>query len=485
MKNTIFALATPRGKAGIGVIRVSGPRTTAVLGEVFKKRESEKIIGNPRFLRRARLLEDDRHTLLDDTMTVFFKGPHSFTGEDVAEFHIHSTPPVIESILRRLSSLEGLRLAMAGEFTRRSFLNGKMDLLMVEGLSDLLDSETNSQRLLALSLYDGRQGNVFRNWRKITLKVRSSLEAFIDFGDDNQIGEEVCKSIEEMIGFLANEVNASLSLATVGEWMKKGIKVALIGAPNAGKSSLINRLSNRRISIVDQDPGTTRDLVESSIEIGGKYSFVIYDTAGLSTDPGIGRVEREGIRRAMEIGHSADIVLFVSDDVASDNCGREAEFLRLKKEFGPKVVLLTNKTDLLPVDFERKKGCIYTSTLDDSSDGVKELKDYLVKFASSRLDSHYRCQKHREDMPDMATTTTTTTTTPIIAKLRHETILKEVSSLLNKSLDILKGGGGAVDSVVVAEYMREVSLLLGKITGDTLDHESILDEMFSSFCIGK
>ncbi len=306
-RSTIFALSSAKGRAGICVFRVSGPATKAAV---------ETLTGAPAPAPRQATLRDvrmDGGTLIDRGLVLWFEGPHSFTGEDVAEFHVHGGPAVIGALTRRLSELPDLRPADAGEFTRRAFMAGKLDLTEAEGLADLINAETEQQRRLALRQLQGGLKEQYERWRGELVRALAHLEATIDFVDE-ELPDDLAKSVRPCIAKLRTEIGSHLDDDRRGEIVRDGFTVVILGAPNVGKSSLLNALARRDVAIVSSVPGTTRDTIEVDLDLGG-YAVTLIDTAGLrdTTDA----IESEGIKRARAKAQHADVRLGVIDAAAS------------------------------------------------------------------------------------------------------------------------------------------------------------------------
>ena len=334
-RSTIFALSSGRPPAAIAVVRVSGPQAGAAL---------EKLIGRipePRKAALARVRDPAHGEAIDEALVLWFPGPHSETGEDVAELQLHGGHAVVAAVLDALGSLEGCRLAEAGEFTRRGFENGKLDLTEVEGLADLIAAETPAQRRMAYRQLKGLIGNQAEAWRRRLIEALALVEARIDFSDEADVPEELVKPALYAAQQLRSEIAASLADGGRGERLRDGLVVAIAGPPNAGKSTLLNRLAQREAAIVSPYAGTTRDVIEVHLDLGG-YPVTLLDTAGIreSDEP----VEQEGMRRAVERAAAADLVLWVVDLSATDGV-RTAE--RPASLADNSVWLVKNKIDVV------------------------------------------------------------------------------------------------------------------------------------------
>ncbi|KAL1022849.1 hypothetical protein UPYG_G00033270 [Umbra pygmaea] len=304
---TIFALSSGHGRCGVALVRVSGPASSMVLRNMAGLTQ---ILPIPRTALLRRITDPHSKELLDRGLVLWFPGPHSFTGEDSAEFHIHGGPAVITAVLQALGSLKGVRPAEPGEFTRRAFHAGKLGLTEVEGLGDLIHAETEAQRRQALRQMDGELGRLYQDWSSRLKRCLAHVEAFIDFSEDELIEDGVLNLVESSMLQLQTEIERHLRDERRGERLRSGVQVVIAGATNAGKSSLLNTLCQRPAAIVSPMAGTTRDVVETSLDIGG-FPVILSDTAGLRDAQD--SVEREGIRRARERVEQADLTLVVVD----------------------------------------------------------------------------------------------------------------------------------------------------------------------------
>ncbi|KAK2499281.1 hypothetical protein MC885_018183 [Smutsia gigantea] len=338
---TIFALSSGQGRCGIAVIRTSGPASSQALRSLTAPRDLP-----PARSACLRVLSDPRSgEPLDRGLVLWFPGPQSFTGEDCAEFHVHGGPAVVSGILEALGSVSGLRPAEAGEFTRRAFAHGKMSLTEVEGLADLIHAETEAQRRQALRQLDGELGHLCR--------ALAHVEAYIDFGEDENLEEGVLEQADNEVQRLEVALGAHLRDARRGQRLRLGVHVVVAGPPNAGKSSLVNLLSRKPVSIVSPEPGTTRDVLETPVDLAG-FPVLLSDTAGLRE--GMGQVEQEGILRARKRLEQADIILAVLDasDLASPSSCNFLDTVvtpagvRSPSGNSQRLVLVLNKSDLLP-----------------------------------------------------------------------------------------------------------------------------------------
>jgi tRNA modification GTPase len=440
--DTIFALSTARGRSAIGVIRISGPRATAALAALAPRAHPQ-----PRIAVLARLRDPATGEPIDDALALWFPAPKSETGEDVVELQVHGGRAVIAGVLDALASLPGFRPAEPGEFTKRAFLNGKVDLTAAEGLLDLVDAETAAQRRQALRQMEGGLAALYEDWRGRLIRALAHLEADIDFADED-LQRDV--AVEAMAGLqkLAAEIRVHLGDRRRGEVLREGLSVAILGAPNVGKSSLMNALTRRETAIVSSIAGTTRDIVEARIDLGG-YPILLADTAGLrdvagDSDP----IEREGIRRALARAENADlrILVFVAG---------YAPDLAIAELAGADSVLVGNKADLLAsaVISEPSSALLVSAR---TGQGLDALRARLLTEAEARMG---------------------TGDTPAITRARHR-------SALNECVASLARAEKAQLADLVAEDVRLAVRALGRITG-RVEVDDLLDVIFREFCIGK
>ncbi|MBE7636083.1 tRNA uridine-5-carboxymethylaminomethyl(34) synthesis GTPase MnmE [Sneathiella sp. P13V-1] len=439
--DTVFALASGRGRAGIAVVRLSGP---AAFDAVEKL--TDKPLPDVRYAAVREVKSLDRSFLIDEAMVLLFKGPHSFTGEDVAEIHLHGGPAIVEALFEQLQSLDGFRPADPGEFTRRAFEHGRMDLTAAEGIGDLVNAETRAQHQQALRQMRGALGEMYSRWREELIGSLAHLEADIDFPDED-LPEGVAGAIRPKIEKLRQEIEAHLADGGRGEKIREGLDVAIIGAPNVGKSSLLNYLAKRDVAIVSDQAGTTRDIVEVHLDLGG-YPVTIADTAGIRDAEDL--VEQEGVRRAVKRAEEADIII----SMTADGSPNLAENLDLSA--GNYIYYyLKNKVDLTDTGAR--------------SDGDREF-EVSVKFD---LGVEAFLKKLTEDVVSLLDVSGA----PSLTRMRHRQALEEcVASLYRFDT--------APDPELAAEDVRLATRSLGRITG-RVDVEDILDVVFGDFCIGK
>ncbi|NQU57614.1 MAG: tRNA uridine-5-carboxymethylaminomethyl(34) synthesis GTPase MnmE [Rhodospirillales bacterium] len=443
---TIFALASGAGRAGIAVIRLSGPGAAKALQSL-----SGGGLPSPRQATRASFHKpEDQDVILDDGLALWFPAPASFTGEDVVELHVHGGLAVIDGILEALGRLSGLRPAEAGEFSRRAFENGKFDLTAAEGLADLIDAETEAQRRQSQRQSRGDLGYLYDGWRQRLIRAQALSEADIDFSDedipDDLIGDALAIATQ-----LDTEIAAHLDDAHRGERLRAGLYLAIVGPPNAGKSSLLNRLAKRDAAIVSDIAGTTRDVIDVHLDLGG-YPVIAADTAGLREARD--SIETEGVRRARERAGDADMKLAVFDATALATAeGLDALTLDL---IDADTLVVLNKCDLvtspLPKEIENRPAFPLSAK---TGAGFEALLDALQSAATARMAGGG----------------------PGLTRHRHRAALTACRQALQRAME-------AVESELMSEDLRLASRELGRITG-RVDVEDLLDLIFSEFCIGK
>ena len=402
----------------------------------------------PRVAQRRRLVDPHSAEVLDEGLILWFPAPRSATGEDVAELHLHGSRAVLAAVMQALTRL-GLRLAEPGEFTRRAFLNGKLDLLQAEAIADLAAAETEAQRRQAMRQLGGELGDVYRGWRDRLTRILAHLEAAIDFPDEDLPPEIEDRILGEIEGLVA-EMGRHLADGHRGERLRDGIDVAILGPPNAGKSSLLNRIARRDVAITSPVPGTTRDVIEVAIDLGG-YPIVLADTAGLRDSADA--IEQEGKRRAVQRAEQAEIRLFVFDIAhPADAAGASAWP-------GADTILVANKIDLAPAaDTDLSPPALPVSALPISAltgEGI----DKLLTLLGERVAQTYRIEA------------------PVLTRPRHRQALEEAAASLRRSFF-------AALPELRAEDLRLALRSLGRITG-AVDVEDLLDVIFRDFCIGK
>ncbi len=455
--DTIYALATAPGRGGIAIVRVSGP----VALESLQTLTGEEAPAPNRL--DLRCIETATGTLIDEGMVVSFKAPASYTGEDVVEYHIHGGPAVIQELLEELSGQPGHRLAQPGEFTRRAFENGKMDLTEAEAIADLINAETQIQKSQALSQMEGSLSRLYDHWRETLTDALAHTEADIEFPDEDLPDNTVSKMqpvIEKMIG----ELDAHLNDNRRGEILRNGLHVAVIGAPNAGKSSLVNALAQRDVAIVSELAGTTRDIIEAHLDLGG-YPVILADTAGLRPDQigqeGQDSIESEGIRRALKRAEDADIRLLLFDGTEEP----DEHTLNLINENS---IVVVNKFDCHPEGAERLKDLLASGrSFAFAQDDIVKISATTGKNLGMLIDA----------LIEKTKTLIGKSEAPALTRQRHRKALEECHASLTRALD-------AKLPELMAEDMRLAIRALGHITG-RVDVEDLLDVIFKDFCIGK
>jgi len=446
-RRTIFARASGAGKAGVAVFRLSGPEAFAIAGA---------LSGPLPPVRRAALRRfcDPQGDTIDEGLLLLFPAPRSFTGEDVAEFHLHGSVAVEDALYDALRA-RGARPAGPGEFTRRALLNGKLDLAEVEGLADLLDAETALQRKSALGQLGGRLSARAEGWRDRLVGIMAPLEAEIDFPDEEGVPAGVAARAREGIRTLFAELEDSLAGSAKARAAREGVRIAIIGAPNAGKSSLLNALAGSDRAIVSETPGTTRDVIEARLDLAGTLA-TLFDTAGLRDDHA-DPVEAEGIRRTRIKMGQADLRLLVVD-AASEKAPPEKGRYDLGYDLSDGDLVILNKIDLNPAfearDVSRETFRVSAKT----GEGVAPLLERLAAIAAGLADAG----------PDAG-----------LSRARHADAVTQAIGHLNAALERL-----AVAPELAAEDIRLAARSLGAITG-AVGVEDVLGAIFSSFCIGK
>ena len=450
-RDTIFALSSGRPPAAIAVVRISGPRARVALEQLVGR------VPQPRRASLARVRDPATGGVIDEGLALWFPGPNSETGEDIAELQVHGGRAVIAAVLAALAKLAGLRHAEAGEFTRRAFENGRMDLTAVEGLADLVAAETEAQRRQAYQQLRGLLGERAETWRQRLIEALALVEAGIDFSDEDDVPKDMMARALELIRPLAEEI--SKAGAGQGERLREGLRVAIAGPPNAGKSTLFNRLARREAAIVSPFPGTTRDVLELHLDLGG-YPVTVLDTAGIreTNDP----VEREGVRRASEQAASANLVLWVVDGTVIESRALQRPLIQAPSE--STAWLAVNKMDLVAEEDRRRiesgfnKEEIVNLVSSTTGAGVDELVNALARFAGSFF------------TPEPA----------LVTRERQRAHLKETVLALEGAQRAARDGR----EEIMAEQLRLATRALGKLLG-RVDVEDVLDVIFRDFCIGK
>lgn len=430
--DTIYALASARGKAGVGVIRISGPGAWEAVAALAGRLPEPRYAG----LRRLRFGDD----ALDDALVLTFAKGASFTGEESAELHVHGATATVRAVLSALGAHPGLRLAEPGEFTRRALENGRLDLAQVEGLADLIEAETEAQRKQALKVLSGAIGACAEAWRRDLIRAAALLEATIDFSDED-VPVDVTPEVLGLIGDVAEGLNRELRGVGAAERIRDGFEVAIVGRPNAGKSTLLNALAGREAAITSEVAGTTRDVIEVRMDLGG-LSVTLLDTAGLreATDS----IEEIGVRRAVERAIAADLRVFLLDS--------DAGVPMLDRQPGD--ILARSKADLGSAEEE---GVLQVSGV--TGFGLTELIARIAAELGSRAAS-----------------------AGVMTRARHQEAMSMAISSMESARDEVRNGPSRIE--FAAEHLRRAIRFLDSLVG-RVDVEHLLDDIFASFCIGK
>lgn len=440
--DTIYALSSGAGRSAVAIIRISGGQTSALLASI-----SGSLPPVRRLTLRA-IRDWSSGEMLDRAMVVWLPGPHSFTGEDCAELHLHGSQAILSAVMQLLSNWPGVRPAEPGEFTQRAFRNGKMDLVEVEGLADLLEARTAAQRRQAYRHMSGQASSVFESWREQLLQVRATIEATVDFADEAGVAEAAAPIVDRGIRALRDDIQNELDRSVASELVRIGVRVVLAGHPNTGKSSLLNALAGREAAIVSDVPGTTRDAIEVTLDLDG-VPVIFTDTAGLRADAA-DKVEQEGIRRTLGHISGADIVIWVW---SADIEGSEAHESSVQPD-----LIIRNKCDLPGSRLLRNDPAtgIWLSTI--TRDGLPELLNCLKELIKNR---YGRVES------------------PLFASARQKLVAERSIRHLNDALDV-----APEIPELKAENIRRASEEIGRLTG-RMDVEEWLGAIFSRFCIGK
>jgi len=447
-EDTIYALASAHGVGGVAVVRVSGPLAFASLTALT----DPMPLPEARQANVRKLKDPKNDTQIDEAVVLRFVGPHSFTGEDVVEYHVHGGRAIVSALLDVLGRQDGHRLAGPGEFTRRGFENGRMDLTAAEAVADLIAAETEIQRAQALQQMGGALARLYDGWAARLAKALAYLEADLDFPDED-LPEGVGAEVLPVLRQIAFEIGQHLNDGRRGEILREGVKIAVVGAPNAGKSSLINALAQRDVAIVSDMPGTTRDIIEVHLNLGG-YPVILADTAGLRPDQigqeGHDKIEQEGIRRALAYAKDADIVLVLFDGAVLPSL--DPHTLKLLND---RTLAWASKGDIAKT-LPKIRG----ETLSVFSSSTGQGMDALIKALTRRV----------ADVMGTADR-------PYLTRKRHRAALQD-------ALDALERSENAALPELMAEDARLALRAIGRITG-RVDVEDLLDIIFRDFCIGK
>jgi tRNA modification GTPase len=429
MVDTIYALATPLGRAGVAVVRVSGP-------DAFMSLHS--LCNDIRIKPRKTILCDlytQEGLHLDKALVLPFKGPHSFTGEDVVELHLHGSIAVIQKTLETLSKITNFRQALPGEFTRRAFSNEKLDLAEIEGLADLIEAETEAQRVQALKVLSGKLGERAQEWRSMIIKAMALIEVTIDFADED-VPTDVSEDVKFILTNIINDLSFESTGINVAERIRVGFEVAIVGKPNVGKSTLLNTLAGREAAITSEQAGTTRDIIEVKMDLDG-LPVTMLDTAGLRETNNF--IETKGIRKAIERANSSDLVIVLTDD------GKKPPEIK-----NPNILTFISKCD--NGDMENGLSAVTGFGIDNMIDTVKkELRNNVQNQG-------------------------------VATRFRHKEAIDRSINKLTKAKKFVIDGPGFYD--LAAEELRQTAYTLDELFGK-VDVEKVLDEIFSSFCLGK
>ena len=442
---TIFALSTGPGISGVAIIRISGKKASEVI-----KLLTSKELPEPRRATLRKINNINTSELIDEGIIIWFPGPESYTGEDMAEIHVHGGKAVVQALHNEISKVKNCRLAEPGEFTKLAFQNGKINLLKAESIADLISAETEIQRLQAVKIMKGNSSDKFNELRTKLLKILSFIEAKIDFPEE-ELPEENLKKLKQDSAYVLTEINKILNDQKVGEIIREGFKIAIVGPTNAGKSSLLNNLSNREVAIVSEIAGTTRDVVEAHLNIDG-YPVIISDTAGIRDSKN--EIEKKGIRLSLKKAENADLKLVVVESKNIDLSGFLNDLLKND------AILVINKSDLLKEKLDPKilkLNHVLISLKDNSNidDLIFKIKENLKNKFITQQDILITRERHRQHLVQCAD---------------H---LKNFSDKNNNE-----------DFDKAAEDLRLATRHLGMIVGK-VDVEEILGSIFNDFCIGK
>ena len=427
--DTIFALATAQGKAGVSIIRISGPNAENAVNVISNKAVP---IGRP----CIRRLISKSGVHIDEAMVLRFAAPNSFTGEDIVELHVHGSIAVVQAMLRELSSIPNLRLAEAGEFTRRALDNNRLDISKVEGLADLIDSETEAQRMQALRVLSGELGNLTNYWRDKLVRAASLIEATIDFADE-EVPVDVTGEVIDIINKIRSSIKKEVEGSIIAERVRNGFEVAIVGAPNLGKSTLLNALAGREAAITSEIAGTTRDVIEVRMDLGG-VPVTLLDTAGIRETNDV--VEEIGVSRALDRAATADLVVYLYDDTS--------HLTAFEQDVN--VIKLRAKDD---------QGIYADGVSGRTGSGIETLVKELT-------------QRFGEMSKDVG----------IATHERHRIAMQNALLHLSNAESFVQQGPEMYD--IGAEELRMSCRVLDTLIG-RVDVETLLDEIFSSFCIGK
>ncbi|MDC1476115.1 tRNA uridine-5-carboxymethylaminomethyl(34) synthesis GTPase MnmE [Pelagibacteraceae bacterium] len=442
---TIFALSSGPGISGIAVIRISGKNTSKVIKEL-----TGSSLPDPRVATLKKFNKNGQKNLIDEGVIIWFPGPNSYTGEDLAEFHVHGSRAVINAMHSAISKVKNCRLAEPGEFTKRAFQNGRINILKAESIADLISSETEIQRKQALKIMSGKSSDKFNSWREKLKKILSHIEAKIDFPEED-LSKNIMRDIQKISNNVLIEIKKTLNDQKVGEKIREGFKIAIVGPPNSGKSSLLNYLSNRDAAIVSEIAGTTRDVIETHLNLDG-YPVIVSDTAGIRNSKN--EIEKKGIKIALKRAEDADLRLVI---ISAKNVDFTPVLKSLLKE---NAILILNKSDLIKKKLNnkiKKYDHVLISIKKDLNINklIKKIKSKLKKQFSTKEDILITRERHRQNL---------------INCVHH--------------LEKFRKKQSAQDYDKAAEDLRLATRHLGMIVGK-VDVEELLGSIFNDFCIGK
>lgn len=440
---TIYALSSGAGPTGVAIIRVSGSEVSNIVSSLCTS------LPKNRMAHLSKLIDPADGTVLDEALILYFQAPRSFTGEDVVEFHIHGGRAVIQSVLAVLGTFDNCRMAERGEFSRRGFENGKLDLIEVEGLADLIAADTKAQQALALTQLGGETSQIYENWRSQLIYAIALVESALDFSDEADVPEEIAGEALPYVKKLRTEISGFLDDGQRGEIVRDGFRIVIAGPPNAGKSRLLNVLARRDVAIVSDEAGTTRDVIEVRLNIAG-YPVIITDTAGIRETTS--KVEIEGIRRSFEQAKLGELVLWIVDGTQP-----EIEISREISDLEVPIFKVWNKSDLtVPNESQNAEMDIQISA--ENCSGLDELTDLISAVVMDRVGQGEGT---------------------VITRERHRLLLvktmDELDQFINQNMS---------ETELRAEDLRQAAFSLGKLTG-RVDVEDVLDKIFIEFCIGK
>ncbi|GHF15567.1 tRNA modification GTPase MnmE [Kordiimonas sediminis] len=444
VQDTIYALSSGQGTAGVAVVRISGDHAFSALDSLVQGKDIK-----PRYATLVTLKDPVSGMRLDQALVLTFPGPNSFTGENVVELHLHGGKAVVTGVLDCLSSMSGLRLAERGEFTRRAFENGKLDLTEAEGLNDLIHADTAMQREQALRQMGGELRHLYEDWRSRLLSHLAHLEADIDFPDED-LPEGVAGAVRPVIRSLLSEIETHLSDGKRGQALRDGLRIVILGEPNAGKSTLLNFLAKSDVAIVSDEAGTTRDVLEVQLDLGG-FPVRLIDTAGIRESSG--SVEKEGIRRAKARAEEADLKLILIPAPTWPKIPED-----MKPFLDDTAIILVSQCDKAEMFHVEQSDTSVLPLSVKTGFGMEAFLAHLTHLVEDKI---------------------SLTEAPSLTRLRHRLALEDVVGHLNRFQE-----NAGFDAVLAAEDVRMACRSLGKITG-RVGVEVMLDIVFSDFCIGK